>query len=76
MSQEGIYRKKFLFKIKPTLLVNRLEKFTSDIVNSEKETDITVLDEDSLLKAYVRSLIDKIIVLRFGKIEIVEIRMH
>ena len=55
------------------MLENRIDEFKSDIVNSEQETDSTVLDEESLLKAYVNNSIDKIIVSRAGEIEIAKI---
>lgn len=64
--------KKTLIQDKKVLLENRLDEFQSYIVNSEKATDITVLDEENLLKAYVDNKIDKIIVSRSGEIEIVE----
>ena len=54
------------------MLENRLDEFQSYIVNSEKATDITVLDEENLLKAYVDNKIDKIIVSRSGEIQIME----
>ncbi len=54
------------------MLKNRLEEFKTDIVNSKKETDIAVLDEKGLLKAYVDDSIDKIIMSRSGEIEIME----
>ena len=50
-----------------------MEELKSEKIDSRKEMDITVLDEDGLLKAYVDNKIDKIIVSRSGEIEIVEI---
>ena len=38
--------------------------------------DIVILDEEGLLKVYLKSLIDKIIVSRSGEIEIVEKQMN
>ena len=55
------------------MLENKLDEFQSDIVNSEQETDSTVLNEEGLLKAYVDNMIDKIIVSRAGEIEIAKI---
>ncbi len=64
--------KKTLIQDKKILLEHRLDEFRSYIVNSEKSTNITVLDEENLLKAYVYNKIDKIIVSRSGEIEITE----
>ena len=73
ISKEEYLKEKTLIQDKKILLGNRLEEFKSNIVNSEKETtDITILNEEGLLKAYVDSLIDKIIVSRTGEIEIME----
>ena len=44
----------------------------SDGNYSQKEFSANSLDEDSLLKAYVDSCIDRIIVSRSGEIEIIE----
>ena len=52
---------------------SKLEELKSEKIDPRKETDITVLDEESLLKAYLDNKIDKIIVSRSGEIEIVEI---
>lgn len=73
ISKEAYLKEKFFIQDKKVMLKNRLEEFKSDIFNPKKKTDITVLDEEGLLKVYVRSLIDKIIVSRSGEIEIVEI---
>ena len=54
------------------LLESKLEELKSENIDSKKETDIVILDEEGLLKVYVKSLIDKIIVSRSGEIEIVE----
>lgn len=72
ISKEEYLNEKTLIQDKKVLLENRLDEFQSHIVNSEKATDITVLDEENLLKAYVDNKIDKIIVSRSGEIEIVE----
>lgn len=72
ISKEEYLNEKTLIQDKKVLLENRLDEFQSYIVNSEKATDITVLDEENLLKAYVDNKIDKIIVSRSGEIEIVE----
>ena len=58
---------------KKILLESKLEELKSEKIDSRKEMDITVLDEESLLKAYLDNKIDKIIVSRSGEIEIVEI---
>lgn len=55
------------------ILKSKLKGFKSYEANSNTEFDITVLDEKDLLKDYVRSFIDKIIVSRTEEIEIVEI---
>lgn len=73
ISKDEYLKEKTLIQDKKVMLKNRLEEFKTDIVNSKKETDITVLDEKGLLKAYVDGSIDKIIVSRSGEIEIVEI---
>lgn len=73
ISKDEYLNEKTLIQDKKVLLENRLDEFQSYIVNSEKATDITVLDEENLLKAYVDNKIDKIIVSRSGEIEIVEI---
>lgn len=72
ISKEEYLKEKTLIQDKKVLLENKLKEFKYDIANSKKETDITVLDEEGLLKVYVKSLIDKIIVSRSGEIEIVE----
>ncbi|HER3862569.1 TPA: conjugal transfer protein, partial [Streptococcus pyogenes] len=72
ISKEEYLNEKTLIQDKKVLLENRLDEFQSYIVNSEKATDITVLDEENLLKAYVDNKIDKIIVSRSGEIQIME----
>ena len=73
ISKEAYLKEKFFIQDKKVMLKNRLEEFKSDIFNPKKKTDITVLDEEDLLKAYVDGSIDKIIVSRSGEIEIIEI---
>ena len=51
----------------------KLEEVKSKNIVSRKEFDSNSLDENNLLKAYVDSSINKIIVLRTGGIEIVEV---
>ena len=72
ISEEAYLKEKSLIQDKKILLESKLEELKSEKIDSKKETDIAVLDEEGLLKAYVRSLIDKIIVSRSGEIEIVE----
>ena len=72
ISKEVYLKEKSFIQDKKVMLKNRLEEFKTDIVNSKKETDIAVLDEKGLLKAYVDGSIDKIIVSRSGEIEIME----
>ena len=48
--------KKTLIQDKKILLEHRLDEFRSYIVNSEKSTNITVLDEENLLKAFLIDL--------------------
>lgn len=73
ISKEEYLKEKTLIQDKKILLENRFNEFQSDIVNSDKETDSTVLDEEGLLKAYGDNMIDKIIVSGTGEIEIIEI---
>lgn len=72
ISKDEYLKEKTLIQDKKILLEIRLEELKSEKIDSRKETDIDVLDEEGLLKAYVRSLIDKIIISRSGEIEIVE----
>lgn len=72
ISKEAYLKKKSFIQDKKILLESKLEELKPKKIDSKKETDIAVLDEEGLLKAYVRSLIDKIIVSRSGEIEIVE----
>nr|HAZ5016951.1 conjugal transfer protein [Enterococcus faecium] len=73
ISKEAYLKEKSLIQDKKILLESRLKVLKSEKIDPRKETDITVLDEESLLKAYLDNKIDKIIVSRSGEIEIVEI---
>ncbi|WP_347714561.1 recombinase family protein [uncultured Parvimonas sp.] len=72
ISKDEYLKEKTFIQDKKILLESKLEELKSEKIDSRKETDIDVLDEEGLLKAYARSLIDKIIVSRSGEIEIVE----
>ncbi|MDU0946384.1 MAG: conjugal transfer protein, partial [Anaerococcus vaginalis] len=72
ISKEAYLKEKSLIQDKKILLESKLEELKSENIDSKKETDIVILDEEGLLKVYVKSLIDKIIVSRSGEIEIVE----
>lgn len=72
ISKEEYLKEKTFIKDKKILLESKLEELKSEKIDSKKETDIVILDEEGLLKVYVKSLIDKIIVSRSGEIEIVE----
>ncbi|MDU2132644.1 MAG: conjugal transfer protein, partial [Finegoldia magna] len=72
ISKEDYLKKKTFIKDKKILLESKLEELKSEKIDSRKEMDITVLDEESLLKAYVDNKIDKIVVSRSGEIEIME----
>lgn len=73
ISKEEYLKEKALIQDKKMLLESKLEELKSEKIDSKKEMDISVLDEDGLLKVYVDGSIDKIIVSRSGEIEIVEI---
>ncbi|MFR1317806.1 MAG: conjugal transfer protein, partial [Peptostreptococcus anaerobius] len=73
ISKEEYLKEKTFIQDKKILLESKLEELKSEKIDPRKETDITVLDEESLLKAYLDNKIDKIIVSRSGEIEIVEI---
>ncbi|SFE35602.1 recombinase family protein [Peptostreptococcus sp. D1] len=73
ISKDEYLKEKTLIQDKKILLESKLEELKSEKIDSRKETDIAILDEEDLLKAYVDSSIDKIIASRTGKIEIVEI---
>ena len=73
ISKEDYLKEKTFIQDKKILLESKLEELKSEKIDPRKETDITVLDEESLLKAYLDNKIDKIIVSRSGEIEIVEI---
>ena len=72
ISKEAYLKEKSLIQDKKILLESKLEELKSEKIDPRKETDITVLDEESLLKAYLDNKIDKIIVSRSGEIEILE----
>ncbi|MGS0852239.1 recombinase family protein [Streptococcus pneumoniae] len=72
ISKEEYLKGKNLIQDKKILLERKLEELKSEKIDSRKETDIAVLDEEGLLKAYVDGSIDKIIVSRSGEIEIME----
>ncbi|EID24465.1 recombinase family protein [Streptococcus anginosus] len=73
ISKEEYLKEKTLIQDKKVLLENKLEEVKSHNIDSKKEFDGNFLDENNLLKAYVDSSIDKIIVSRTGEIEIVEV---
>ncbi len=72
ISKEEYLMEKTLIQDKKVLLENKLEEVKSHNIDSKKEFDGNSLDENNLLKAYVDSSIDKIIVSRTGEIEIIE----
>lgn len=72
LSKERYLQEKALIQNKKEQQENKLEEVKSDKSYSHKEFNANSLDEDSLLKAYVDSCIDRIIVSRSGKIEIIE----
>lgn len=73
ISKDEYLKEKNLIQDKKLLLESKLEELKSEKIDSRKKTDIAVLDEEGLLKAYVDGSIDKIIVSRSGEIEIAEI---
>ncbi|HGD2994951.1 TPA: recombinase family protein [Streptococcus agalactiae] len=73
ISKEEYLKEKTLIQDKKVLLESKLEEVKSHNIDSKKEFDGNFLDENNLLKAYVDSSIDKIIVSRTGEIEIVEV---
>ena len=72
ISKEEYLRGKNLIQDKKLLLESKLEEVKSEKIDSKKEFDGNSLDENNLLKAYVDSSIDKIIVSRSGEIRIIE----
>ena len=72
ISKEDYLKEKTFIQDKKILLESKLEELKSEKIDPRKETDITVLDEESLLKAYLDNKIDKIVVSRSGEIEIME----
>ena len=73
ISKEEYLKEKTLIQDKKVLLENKLEEVKSKKIDSKKEFASNSLDENNLLKAYVDSSIDKIIVSRTGEIEIIEV---
>ena len=73
ISKEEYLKEKTFIQDKKVLLENKLEEVKSKKIDSKKEFAGNSLDENNLLKAYVDSSIDKIIVSRTGEIEIVEV---
>ena len=73
ISKEEYLKEKTLIQDKKVLLENKLEEVKAKKIDSKKEFASNSLDENSLLKAYVDSSIDKIIVSRTGEIEIIEV---
>ena len=72
ISKEAYLKEKSLIQDKKILLESKLEELKSEEIDLKKEFDGNSLDKNNLLKAYVDSSIDKIIVSRSGEIEIVE----
>ena len=72
ISKEEYLKEKTFIQDKKVLLENKLEEVKSKKIDSKKEFAGNSLDENNLLKAYVDSSIDKIIVSRSGEIEIIE----
>ncbi len=72
ISKDEYLKEKTFIQDKKILLESKLETLKSEEIASKKEFDAHSLDENNLLKAYVDSTIDKIIVSRSGEIEIVE----
>ena len=73
ISKEEYLKEKTLIQDKKVLLENKLEEVKSKKIDSKKEFASNSSDENNLLKAYVDSSIDKIIVSRTGEIEIIEV---
>ncbi|HFD2004731.1 TPA: recombinase family protein [Streptococcus pyogenes] len=73
ISKEEYLKEKTFIQDKKVLLENKLEEVKSEAIDSKKEFDSNSLDENNLLKSYVDSSIDKIIVSRTGEIEIIEV---
>lgn len=70
ISKEEYLKKKTLIQDKKVLLENMLEELKSEKIDSNKEFDSSSLDENNLLKVYVNSSIDRIVISRTGEIEI------
>ncbi|MEF3317530.1 recombinase family protein [Peptoniphilus grossensis] len=72
ISKEAYLKEKSLIQDKKILLESRLKELKSEKIDLKKEFDGNSLDKNNLLKAYVDSSIDKIVVSRTGEIEIME----
>ena len=72
ISKEDYLKEKTFIKDKKILLESRLKELKSEKIDLKKEFDGNSLDKNNLLKSYVDSSIDKIVVSRSGEIEIVE----
>ena len=73
ISKEEYLKEKTIIQDKKVLLESKLEEVKSEKIDSKKEFDGNSLDENNLLKAYVDSTIDKIIVSRTEEVEIIEV---
>ena len=73
ISKEAYLKEKSLIQDKKILLESKLKELKSEEIDLKKGFDGNSLDKNNLLKAYVDSSIDKIVVSRSGEIEIVEI---
>ena len=72
ISKDDYLKEKTFIHNKKVLLESRLKELKSEKVDLKKEFDGNSLDKNNLLKSYVDSSIDKIVVSRSGEIEIVE----
>ena len=72
ISKEAYLKEKSLIQDKKILLESKLKELKSEEIDLKKEFDGNSLDKNNLLKAYVDSSIDKIVVSRSGEREIVE----
>ncbi len=72
ISKDDYLKEKTFIHDKKVLLESRLKELKSEKIDLKKEFDGNSLDKNNLLKSYVDSSIDKIVVSRSGEIEIVE----
>ena len=72
ISKDEYLKEKTFIQDKKILLESKLEELKSEKIDLKKEFDGNSLDKNNLLKAYVDSSIDKIVVSRTGEIEIME----